>query len=443
MTMLAVIVLAAGKSRRMGTPISKVVLDLAGQPVIDYIHQAVSGLNPIQIIYVISPELKDNRAFSNKETCIQAQPKGTGHAVQQAIHQLSPSITHVMVVCGDTPLIQTTNLVGLLENLHTDLTVLAMRPPLGNTGAYGRLAINQNKLECIIEHKDASLNDLKLPLVNSGCFLFKRDFLETTLPALKSSNAASEFYLTDLVKHGYKRQAKMAIAETNFDDMQGFNTPQEFCDITLSLQNRWRTHFISQGVVLYNPQTISFSYDTKIKPHTCIGPFVSFGTNVNVEENVEILSFCHIEHSHIKSGASIGPFAHLRGKNCIEHQVNIGNFVEVKGSQIKAHSKIKHLSYIGDALIGEKVNIGAGTITCNYDGHNKHITHINNNAMVGANTTLIAPITIGEGAYIAAGSTIYQDVSKDSLAITRTTQTNKEQGALKIHARKSQKNKKR
>lgn len=429
--MLAVIVLAAGKSRRMGMPQSKVVLNLAGQPVIDYIDAACKGLNPDQIIYVVSPELKDHSAFHNKEIVIQEQPLGTGHAVHMAIPHLKASITHVMVVCGDTPLIETANLRTLLE-ATADLTVLAMTPPEGNTSAYGRIVMDGTTLTDIVEHKDATPAQQQLPLVNTGCFLFTKSFLATSLPRLQNNNQAGEYYLTDLVKIGAKDNTLMHVAQTEFAPMQGFNTPHEFADITNALQNRWRERFLAAGVLLHKPDSITFSFDTVIEPLAEVGPFVNIGNNCIIEKRAKILSFCHLEHAVVKHDATVGPFAHLRGHAIIDHNAAIGNFVEVKGSHIKPHAKAKHLCYLGDASVGERSNIGAGTITCNYDGYKKHKTHIGDGVMVGANSTLIAPITIGDNAYIAAGSTIHDNVENDCLAIAREKQINKHNGATKL-----------
>ena len=271
--------------------------------------------------------------------------------------------------------------------------------------------------------------------------LINRQLLIDLLPLLKAQNQAKEFYLTDLIELANKQQTPVHYIEANVDEFQGINTRVELAAAELTLQNHWREKLMLSGVTLINPESIHLSYDTNIGKDTTVGPNVTFGANVTIGQNATILHFCHIEHSLSAEGAIVGPFAHLRGHSTIGPQSAVGNFVEIKGSILNKGTKVKHLSYIGDATVGEKVNIGAGTITCNYDGYKKSKTVIHDGAFIGSHTSLIAPVTIGENSIIAAGSVINKDVPAHALAVARQDQTIKPEWAARFRRMRSNKKK--
>lgn len=418
--MLSVIILAAGQSKRMNSKVPKILHPLGGLPMIQHVIKAVQTINPYQIVMVVSPSLANE--FKNHTTVVQDTPKGTGHAVQLALNALDEKVTEVMILCGDTPLIHSQTLQSLKNN-KAELSLIAMKIQSQNH-SYGLIIQDdQERPKQIIEFKDATKSQKETRHGNTGVYKVKANLLKDLLPLLSSDNAANEYYLTDVVKLAYDRGYQTHMFEAEEEEFQGVNNRSELAKAEGILQNRWRQEKMLAGVTLIQPETIFFSHDTQIEKDSRIGPFVTFGEKVFIKEDVTVLPYCHIEHSILEDGVCVGPFAHLRGNTVLHEKSSIGNFVEIKGSKIGKKSKAKHLSYIGDAEVGEKVNIGAGTVTCNYDGFKKSKTIIKDESMVGANTSLIAPVTLGSGSIVAAGSTITESVPDNALALARSKQT--------------------
>lgn len=438
--MLAVIILAAGQSKRMNSKTPKVLHKLGGQTVIEYVLKTAASLNPFQVIVVTSSALKDHSLFKNVTTVVQETAKGTGDAVKSAFSSIHSKVKEILVINGDTPLVQFDTLQEL-NKIEADLSLIAM-PIRNSEEAYGRIICNEDEIpKAIVEYKDATLEQRSLIWANSGVYKIKVNLLKELLPLIKSKNEDNEYYLTDLVGLAFESNKSLQMIKAEADEFQGINTRQDLSLAESILQQRWRQKLMEQGVTLYQPETIFLSHDTKIGNDCCIGPFVTFGPGAYLEHSVTVLPFCHIEQTTIQTDVVIGPFAHTRGKSLLQEGSAIGNFVEVKGATIGKTVKAKHLSYLGDVTVGEGTNIGAGTILCNYNGFEKFKTEIGKNVMVGANSSLISPLKIGDRAFIAAGSVIDQSVPEDALAIARGTQIIKEQGASKLH-RKLSKDKK-
>ncbi len=428
--MVAVIILAAGQSKRMKSATSKVLHPLGGKPVIEHVLNTVQSLNPDQVFVVTSPDLKDNPLFQNVTVAVQENPKGTADAVKTVLPHLKAGIQDVIIMCGDTPLLQAATLKSLCD-LTADLNLIAM-PIRNKDDSYGRVICNNQhqRPTAIIEYKDATDDQRALPWANSGVYKIKVSVLKNLLPHIQSQNASHEYYLTDLVGLAHQQGHRLSmLTAKDADEFQGINTRQDLSVANELLQQRWREQLMNQGVTLIQPETVFLSFDTKIGQDSCVGPFVTFGTGVQLANDVTVLPFCHLENTHAEPHVTIGPFAHCRGGTVLQQGAQLGNFVEVKGSRLGQNVKAKHLSYIGDTTIGDGTNIGAGTITCNYNGFEKFKTDIGANVMVGGNSCLISPLTIGDGALIAAGSVITKDIPADALALSRPQQINKPEGA--------------
>jgi bifunctional UDP-N-acetylglucosamine pyrophosphorylase/glucosamine-1-phosphate N-acetyltransferase len=306
--------------------------------------------------------------------------------------------------------------------------------------AYGRLSINDyGHLEKIVEFKDANEIEKKIALCNSGVIAVDGDALPHLLSQIKNDNSVQEFYLTDIVAIANKQGLKCTFIKTNIEEVLGVNSRIELATIEKIKQKQIRQKMMENGVTLISPKTVHFNFDTEIAQDVIIHPHVVFGSAVNIAHNVEIKSFCHIEGAKIQKNAVIGPFARIRPQTEIHENVHIGNFVEIKKSQISKNSKINHLSYIGDSEVGENTNIGAGTITCNYDGFNKFKTKIGDDVFIGSNSALVAPVEIKNGAIIGAGSVITKNVEINDLAVSRASQSNISNGAEKFRKSKSSK----
>jgi bifunctional UDP-N-acetylglucosamine pyrophosphorylase/glucosamine-1-phosphate N-acetyltransferase len=397
-----IIVLCAGKSKRMKSKKSKIFHEFAGQSVIDH---AISGFpKDARPIYVISEE---HDFFKYKTAVIQDPPRGTGDAVKKALPLIKSD--YVFVICGDTPLITQKHYEELLKH-KSDIAFYAVHDE-SPTNTYGRIIEKNGRIE-IREYKDATEEEKNVKIVNSGFYLFSTDFLKKNISFLKDSNAQGEFYLTDLISMG---NAQYVVGDK--DDFYGINTREDLIYVNSVYQKRKRNECLQHGVTLKAPETVFFSYDTHIGQDCVIEPYVTFGPGVTLEEDVIVYSHTHIEDSYIKEGVKIGPFAHLRGGNIIEPKSEIGNFVEVKKSTLGAQSKAKHLSYIGDTQLGERVNVGAGVIVCNYDGRKKHKTTIGHDCFIGSNSVLVSPLTIAPKTLVAAGTVVTEDVADEECLI--------------------------
>jgi bifunctional UDP-N-acetylglucosamine pyrophosphorylase / glucosamine-1-phosphate N-acetyltransferase len=436
---LAVLILAAGQGTRMKSALPKVLHKVANRPMIGHALAAAQTLNPERVIAVIGPGMESVAStIAPVPTVVQALQRGTGDAVRAARAALNGFAGDVLVLYGDTPLTSPDTLAKLLaERQRADaaVAVIGMRPD--EPGAYGRLVLGKDgALEAIVEAKDASEAQRKIGLCNSGVMAIDGKQLWPLLDAVGNSNAKHEYYLTDIVGIARSRGLACAAIEAPVEEMMGVNSRAELAEAEAVMQRRLREQAMAAGVTFTAPETVFLSADTKIGRDCVVGPFVVFGPDVSIGEGVEIPAFCHLAGATVGDRAIIGPFARLRPGAELADGVHIGNFVEVKNSKLAAGVKANHLAYVGDASVGEGTNIGAGTITCNYDGVDKHRTEIGKDVFVGTSSSLVAPVTIGDGAMIAAGSVITDDVPADALALGRARQTTKPEWAKKMRSRK-------
>lgn len=419
-TPLAVVILAAGKGTRMKSDKPKVMHEVMGLPMVNWVIGTAEQLGAEKIITVIGPDMPDlAQAAGSHDIIVQRDRTGTGSALKTAMPLLEGFKGNVLVLLGDTPLISCETLKGLIEAAD-DISVLGVQ--LENPSGYGRLLMDSNgNLTAIREEKDASEEEKKVNIVNTGAFCLNAANLEGWLAQLSNDNAQGEYYITDLPEIAAKEKVKTAVHVThNTDEVQGCNTRIDLAKLEATAQQNRREEFLLQGVRIQDPSTVYFHHDTQIAADVMIEPSVFFGAGVKIEQGVHIKAFCHIEGAHVGAGTTLGPFARLRPGANIGEQTRIGNFVEIKKSKIGNRSKVSHFGYIGDATVGEDVNFGCGAITVNYDGQNKFETIIEDNVMIGSNANLVAPVTVKAGAFIAAGSTITTDVPADALALERT-----------------------
>lgn len=437
---IACIVLAAGKSQRMKSALPKPLHKLAGRAMVQHVIAAAEALNPEKIIVVTGPGMEEmQQTVKPHATAIQQIANGTGGAALAAAEHLKGFKGDILIVFGDTPLVTTETMKRMVEIRRqlpsVGLTFSGMRP--ANAGTYGRMILDDDgTLKKIVEFKDASPVEKDITLCNGGIVCADGTKLFDWLEQIGNDNAQKEYYLTDLPTIARKENRTTHVVEVSAEEMSGANTREELAKLEHLMQETLRRKHMLNGATLTDPSSVFFSFDTVVGQDVTIGPNVFFGPGVSIENNVEILAFCHIEGASISEGAKIGPFARLRPGTVIGEEAKIGNFVETKNTVIGKGAKVNHLSYMGDAEIGEKSNIGAGTITCNYDGFMKYKTKIGRDVMVGSNTALIAPVNIGNGAYIGAGSTISDNVPENALGITRAPQINKDGWAPEFRQKK-------
>ncbi len=437
---IGAIVLAAGKGTRMKSALPKVLHKLGGKPMIRHVTDMLAGLTPSRICVVIAPDMEPvAAAVAPHQIAIQSEALGTGHAALSAAPVMEDFAGDIFVLFGDTPLISAETLTSMIAARRLPMApavvVLGMRPTGPN--AYGRLIQSADGLlERIVEYKDATEAEKAAPLCNSGVMLIDGTRLFGWLRQIGNNNAKGEFYLTDIVALARKDGAECAVVEGDEEELLGINSRVELASAEAILQRRLREAAMLEGVTMPMPETVYLSCDTQFGQDVHVGPHTVFGAGVRVGNGVEIKGFCHFERATIADNAIIGPYARLRPGTEIGADAHIGNFVEIKQTVVEAGAKINHLSYIGDARVGPRANIGAGTITCNYDGFDKHCTNIGADAFIGTNNSLIAPITIGNGAMTAAGSTISQDVAAGALAIERADLKQKSGWASKFRERK-------
>lgn len=424
-TPLAAIILAAGKGTRMKSATHKVLHRIGGKPMVRYLLDTVSSLDAQKTVLVVGAEKEQLiAAYPDRDFVTQTEQLGTGHAAKVALDAMDGFDGHVIVLFGDTPFIPAGTMRAMLDAMETEntgLVVLGFTP--ADAGRYGRLVQGPDgMLEKIVEFKDASEDERAITLCNSGMMVLDGKRAHGWLAALKSDNAAGEYYLTDLVALARTDGMGVAVVEAAEEDVMGINSRKDLARAEAMQQKKWRSQFLDAGVTMTDPSTVYFSHDTEIANDVTIEPNVFFGPGATVESGVEIKANSHIEGATVRSGAIIGPFARLRPAADIGEGAKIGNFVEVKKADIQKGAKVNHLSYIGDAFVGEKANIGAGTITCNYDGFLKYKTEIGAGAFIGSNSALVAPVKIGDGAIVGAGSVMTKDVEADALAIARGKQ---------------------
>lgn len=417
---LAVVILAAGKGTRMKSDKPKVMHEIMGLPMVNWVINTSEKLGTERIVTVIGPDMPDlAEAAGAHDIIVQRERSGTGSALKTAMPMLDGFKGNVLVLLGDTPLISQETLQGLIA-AGEDISVLGVE--LDNPTGYGRLLTDENgTLTAIREEKDASPKEKTVKTVNTGAFCLNAERLDGWLAQLSNDNAQGEYYITDLPEIAAKEGIKTAVHVThNADEVKGCNTRIDLAELEATAQHKRREHFLLQGVQIQDPSTVYFHHDTQIAEGVIIEPSVFFGAGVKIEQGVHIKAFCHIEGANVGAGTTLGPFARLRPGADIGEDTRIGNFVEIKKSRIGNRSKVSHFGYVGDTTMGEDVNFGCGAITVNYDGQNKFETIIEDNVMIGSNANLVAPITIEKGAFIAAGSTITINVPSDALALERT-----------------------
>lgn len=408
----------------MKSHLPKVLQPLCGQAMISHVIQLAQTLHPKEGVVVIGEGMEDVKAASHPyKTAIQNPPQGTGDALRVGYEALQNPKGLVLMLYGDVPLITKRTLQSMIDKLRsTDSAIVVGAFQTPNPGSYGRIVMEGEILKAIVEAKDCSPAELQIPLCNSGIMVFDGKNLKSLLKKLDTDNAQNEYLATDCIKHAIDEGLTCRIVEMSEVEAQGINTPQDLAVAEQGVQNQLRRLHLLNGVRMVDPNTVYFSWDTEIGEGTTLEPNIFFGQGVKIGKYVDIKAFCHLEHCRVGDHASIGPFARLRPGTNLSETVKIGNFVELKNAQIAQGAKINHLSYVGDAVVGEKSNIGAGTITCNYDGVVKSQTTIGKNVFVGSNTTLIAPVSLADSAYVAAGTTVRESVPANTLTFNTIDQ---------------------
>ncbi len=441
---VSVVVLAAGKGTRMRSKTTKVLHAVAGRSMLEHVLASAAALSPARLCVVIgdhAPEVGERARAARPDAAIavQAPPRGTGDAVMQAMPALEGARGAVLVLYADTPLVKPETMRALANEIDAGagVAVLGFRPDA--PGAYGRLKLGADgSLEAIVEAKDASPEELEITLCNSGVVAVEAEALAELLPKIGNDNAKGEYYLTDIVGLARESGRAAVVVEADEEEVLGVNSRVELAEAERLFQARARRRAMEDGATLLDPQTVYFSYDTEIGQDVVIGPNVVFGPGVIVADGAEVKAFSHLEGARVEKGASVGPFARLRPGTVVGEGAKIGNFVETKKAVLGAGAKVSHLTYLGDAEVGAEANIGAGTITCNYDGYDKFRTVIGEGAFVGSNSSLVAPVSIGAGAYVGSGSVVTKDVAPDALAVARGRQMAKAGWAAEFRRKKDE-----
>ncbi|MFD9897946.1 bifunctional UDP-N-acetylglucosamine diphosphorylase/glucosamine-1-phosphate N-acetyltransferase GlmU [Mesorhizobium sp. NPDC059025] len=421
------IILAAGEGTRMKSALPKVLHQIAGLPMVAHVVKAAETAGATDIALVIGHGAEEMRKAAEKfapraGTFVQEQRLGTAHAVLAAREAIAKGYDDVLVMFGDTPLID----AGALGEARARLAegaavvVIGFRPP--SPAGYGRLLEKGGKLIAIREEKDCTDEERKIGFCNAGMMAVSGKHALDLLDGVGNANAKGEYYLTDIVEIANGKGLDVVATEAGYENALGINNRAELAEAEAIWQKRRRKEAMLAGVTLIAPETVYFSYDTEIGQDTVVEPNVFFGPGVTIAGGVKIHAFSHLEGATVAANADIGPYARLRPGSDLAAKAKVGNFVEVKNARIEAGAKVNHLTYIGDARVGAGANIGAGTITCNYDGYSKFFTDIGAGAFVGSNSSLVAPIKLGDGAYIASGSVITEDVPEDALAFGRARQ---------------------
>ena len=424
----------------MKSALPKVLHPVACMPILGHILVALKTLGAAKLVVVVGAGQTDIAAYAQSHgaaTAVQDPPLGTGDAARSALPALQGFAGDVVVLYGDNPLLTQATLEKLLaaRAAGADLALMGFKP--ADHTPYGRLILLANgDLDAIVEARDATPEQKKINFCNAGGFLLDAASLRELLGELKNDNAQKEFYLTDIVAGARRRNKRCVAVEVPAEDVLGINSRVELALVESIMQRRLRERAMLDGATMIDPETVWLSHDTKLGRDVTIGPNVFFGPKVTIADNVRINGFCHFEDCRVSEGAILGPFARLRPGAELGRDVHIGNFVEVKKSLIEDGAKANHLAYIGDARVGARANIGAGTITCNYDGFDKHFTDIGADAFIGSNTALVAPVKVGDGANVGAGSVITKAVEKDALAVERNEQRQVPGWAAKFRAKK-------
>jgi bifunctional UDP-N-acetylglucosamine pyrophosphorylase/glucosamine-1-phosphate N-acetyltransferase len=424
---VAAIILAAGKGTRMKSDLHKVLHPIAGRPMLLHLIDSVAALKPERTIVVTGAGREQVEAAVSPLgvlTVVQTEQLGTGHAVHQAEEAIGGFAGDILILYGDVPLVTTATMARMLERLHGSddpaTVVLGFRPP--DPGAYGRVIAEGDRIVKMVEYKDATPEERAETLCNSGLMAVRGEDLFALLALVGNENAAGEFYLPDIVMLAAEDGRSSAVIETDSAEVAGVNSRGELAAVEAEWQHHRRARAMADGATLIAPETVWFAFDTKVGRDVVIEPNVFFGPGVSIADGAVIHGFSHIEGATIGVKAEVGPFARLRPGAVMGAQSKVGNFVEMKKAVLGVGAKASHLTYLGDADVGAGANIGAGTITCNYDGYFKYRTVIGEGAFIGSNSALVAPVTIGAGAIVGAGSVITADVEADALAIARGKQ---------------------
>lgn len=433
---IALIILAAGKGTRMNSDLPKVLHEIAGEPMLIHAMTAGDTLDPARTVVVAGHGADAVRQVvyghdTGATVVVQENQLGTAHAVDQARQTLDGFDGIAIVLYGDTPFVSAETLQQMVEKAQdNDIVVLGFEA--ADPGRYGRLVMEGDTLARIVEFKDASDAERAITFCNSGVIACRSELMFDLIADVENNNAQQEYYLTDLP--GLARARGLSATAVSCDESEtlGVNSRADLAAAEAALQDAKRSEAMENGVTLQAPETVHFARDTVIGRDTIVEPYVVFGPGVTVESGARLRAFSHFEDCHIARDAIVGPYARLRPGAELAEGARIGNFVEIKNARIDTGAKVNHLSYIGDATVGASANIGAGTITCNYDGVMKHHTEIGANAFIGSNTMLVAPVRIGDGAMTGSGSVITSDVEPDALALSRTPQVEKPGHARKL-----------
>ena len=424
----------------MRTELPKVLHPIAHLPMIGHVMRAADGAGSTVTAAVVGHEAGQVERFVRRQEnevhiCLQTEQLGTAHAVLAARSVIERGFDDVLVLFGDTPLLTPDTLVAVRKALLGGAAVAVVGFEAADPTGYGRLLVEDGKLVAIREERDASDTERAVTLCNGGIMAIAGKHALDLLAAINNDNAKGEYYLTDIVAIARERGLDAVVVTASETDVLGVNTLVELADAEAIWQDRRRRELMLSGVAMSDPDTVHLAFDTLIDPGVWIEPHVVFGPGTIVQSKATIRSHCHIEGATIGENATVGPFARLRPGTRLGDASKVGNFCEVKMADITAGAKVNHLTYIGDATVGAQANIGAGTITCNYDGVNKHRTEIGAGAFVGSNSSLVAPVTIGDGAYVASGSVVTKDVPEDGLAFARARQSVREGHASKLRER--------
>ena len=425
------VILAAGEGTRMKSALPKVLHEVAGLPLVGHVVKAARQEDGVAVALVVGREAgKVRKAVEpfapEAEVFVQSERLGTAHAVLAAREKIARGYDDILILFGDTPLIEPQSLADLRAGLADGADVVVMGFHAADPTGYGRLIVRDGALVAIREHKDATEAEREIAFCNGGLMAVSGRHALSLLDAVGNANAKGEYYLTDIVEIAAARGLAVRATEAPYESLLGINTRLELAEAESVWQARRRRALMLDGVTMTAPETVHLCHDTEIAPDALIEPNVVFGPGVTVAAGARIRAFSHLEGASVGPGAEVGPFARLRPGAELHARAKVGNFCEVKKAVIEDGAKVNHLTYIGDAHVGAGANIGAGTITCNYDGFSKHRTTIGAGAFIGSNSSLVAPISIGAGAYVASGSVLTKDVPDDALAFGRARQENKD-----------------
>ena len=436
------VILAAGEGTRMASSRPKVLHEIAGLPMVAHVVRAAQAAGTGDMALVVGRQAEDVAAAvaphaEGAETFQQTERLGTAHAVLAARAAIERGYDEVLVLFGDTPLVRPEALARLRATLAGGAQVAVLGFRTDSPAGYGRLIVEGGRLAAIREDRDASEEERRITLCNSGLMAIAGEHALALLDAVGNDNAKKEFYLTDIVAIANDQGLAAVAAEASYENALGVNTRAELSVAEGLWQAARRREMMLSGVTMQDPSSVHLAWDTQIAADAVLEPGVWFGSGVSVAAGARIRAFSHLEGATVGENAEIGPFARLRPGTRLARKAKVGNFCEVKNASVEEGAKINHLTYIGDARVGAKANIGAGTITCNYDGFGKHHTDIGAGAFIGSNSSLVAPVTVGDGAYVASGSVVTADVPSDALAFGRARQVTKEGRAARLRALKA------